>query len=421
MSAASVRATSRWITRIIPVILGASVGYATYVVVDRICVDYLISGPGDDGVAIAILILYFITFLFMVATYLRTIWVINTDAGLVPLGPLAVERRQQEQSRKNRLRREGDLESQPYYAGPDPSPDSPGLEEFYSREVFVCENDGRPKWCSDCCNWKPDRAHHSSEIDRCVIRMDHYCPWVGGIIGENAFKFFVQFTMYTACFCGVVLGAAGSTLKQKLAAGDVLDAHLVAIIALAGFYGLFTGLLTLTSWRYITTNMTNVDVLGAKSKVYQLAVRIPRGSERTDKYHTVTYPLMRPGEARTDRAHGTTTDHVTQSDGAGELQARRVRERDDLAYRTFAILRTEPGENPWDLGFWRNWQEVMGTSILDWFLPIRRSPCVDHDDPKSFYQMGSVMRDIRARYGIDEKSTDETDMMELRNLSRNMA
>jgi hypothetical protein len=49
----------------------------------------------------------------------------------------------------------------------------------------VCETDGRPRWCSTCCNWKLDRAHHCSELQRCVRKMDHYCPWVGGIVAET--------------------------------------------------------------------------------------------------------------------------------------------------------------------------------------------------------------------------------------------
>ncbi|KAI4604331.1 palmitoyltransferase pfa5 [Pestalotiopsis sp. 9143b] len=406
MSAAeSVRASSRWATRSIPIVLAAAVGYATYVTVDRVCVQYLIRQKHDVGPAIAILVLYFVTLLLMVATYLRTIHIINTDVPLVPLGPLAVERRAKakEKGQDASGSRDGDLESQPYYAATDANPDSPGLEQFYTKEAFVCENDGRPKWCSECCNWKPDRAHHSSEINRCVIRMDHYCPWVGGMVAENSFKFFVQFTMYTCFYCAVVIGAAGSTLKKRLHAGDYVDAHLIAILAIGGFFGLFTFLMTTTSWRYIATNMTNVDMIGARKKVYQLAVRIPRNAQGGDKYQTVTYPLPQPGEI-----YGATFN--------GAEQPPRIVQRDDLAHRTFAILKTESGENPWDLGMWRNWQEIMGHNVLDWFLPIRKSPCVIHDNDESYYRMDKMLQSIRARYGIDATPADETDRMELQEM-----
>lgn len=226
-----------------------------------------------------------------------------------------------------------------------------------------------------------------------------------------AFKFFTQFTMYTFCYCGVVLGAAGSTLQKSSGAGEAVDPHLIAILAIAGFFGLFTFMMTVASWRYIATNMTNVDMLGAKNKVYQLAVRVPRGTMTNDKYQTVTYPLERPG----------VTPNVYVNGGAlnGYTPSLAQTGRDALAKRTFAVLKTEAGENPWDLGTWMNWQEVMGPHVIDWFFPIRKSPCVDHNSHESYYRMDRMLQKLRTTYGIDGTSVDETDRMELRELQHN--
>jgi hypothetical protein len=35
--------------------------------------------------------------------------------------------------------------------------------------------------CDD--NYKPGRAHHDSVTGRCVVKMDHFCPWVGNAVG----------------------------------------------------------------------------------------------------------------------------------------------------------------------------------------------------------------------------------------------
>ena len=35
--------------------------------------------------------------------------------------------------------------------------------------------------CND--NYKPARAHHDSVTGRCVVKFDHYCPWVGNAVG----------------------------------------------------------------------------------------------------------------------------------------------------------------------------------------------------------------------------------------------
>ena len=33
-------------------------------------------------------------------------------------------------------------------------------------------------WCSLCKAFKPPRAHHCKTCRRCVVKMDHHCPWV---------------------------------------------------------------------------------------------------------------------------------------------------------------------------------------------------------------------------------------------------
>ncbi|CAJ2503519.1 Uu.00g109130.m01.CDS01 [Anthostomella pinea] len=407
----STRAATRWTTRIIPFVLAAAVGVATYAVVVRVCSSYLIDTHRRYGAAIVILVLYLLFFLLMVTTYARTIAVANTDPGLVPLGPLAVERNSRERKR-TKTGAQQDLESQAYYAGPDLNPDSPGLEQFYAREVFVCDSDGRPKWCSTCCNWKADRVHHSSELGRCVYRMDHYCPWVGGMIGENSFKFFTQFTTYTACYCAVVLGATAFTLRKKIEEGSGLDPWVLAALVLAAFFGLFTFLMTVTSLRYIILNMTNVDMLGAHSKVYQLAVQVPRGTRSSDKFIVVTYPLPKPGQ----ETNGYSSRTPTLEGAYGKTNGSRPTTRDDLATRTFAILKTEPGENPWHLSTWKNWQTIMGSNPLDWLLPIRKSPCVNHETQESFYPMGNALKDVRVRYGLPRDPVDHSNGFELKDL-----
>ncbi|KAI0017888.1 palmitoyltransferase PFA5 [Xylariomycetidae sp. FL0641] len=403
----STKAATRWVTRVIPIVLAACVGYATYVVVARVCSDDLIKNRHQNGAAIAILVLYFLFLLLMTATYFRTIIAANVDPGLVPLGPLAIERRKVEENKRKEKKKKkqeqpGDVESQAYFAGPDNNPDSPGLEHFYTKDVFVCESDGRPKWCSECSNWKVDRVHHSSEIGRCVYRMDHYCPWAGGMIGENSFKFFVQFVTYTAAYCAIVLGATASTIRKQSDEGRSVDPYLIVAIAIAAFFGFFTFLMSITSLRYVFLNMTNVDMLSSNSKVYQLAVRVPRGTKSSDKFSVVTYPLP---EVPAWLTHG----HIPP-----DHRVEPAVERDDLATRTFAIVKTESGENPWDLGYWGNWKEVMGPGPLDWILPLRRSPCVNHESEVSFYPMGPVLSKVRGRHGLSDSPKGDSNGLEMR-------
>ena len=77
--------------------------------------------------------------------------------------------------------------------------------------------------------------------------------------------------------------------------------------------------------------------------------------------------------------------------------------------RTFAILHTLPGDNPWDLGYLGNLKSVLGDHIYDWFLPLKFSPATDHERYGSEFEFGHVVKKLRHDYGIvwDEDRHDE--------------
>jgi hypothetical protein len=54
----------------------------------------------------------------------------------------------------------------------------------------------------------------------------------------------------------------------------------------------------------------------------------------------------------------------------------------------FAILLVPRFCNPWRLSPMENWKEIMGNRIIDWFLPIRKSPCATHNNPDTYYPLG---------------------------------
>jgi palmitoyltransferase len=156
---------------------------------------------------------------------------------------------------------------------------------------------------------------------------------------------------------------------------------------LAAFFGLFTFGMTTVSLQYIFLNLTNVEIIRQKSMVHQLAIRVPQHTEPAPYLHIVTYPLQEPGNAVTSSNSSSRHDNPLSA-------------RDQLATRKFAVVRTQMGENPWDLGPYNNWKSVMGTNMLDWLLPIRKSPCVYEENNESFYKMGPLHGELRARYSL---------------------
>ncbi|KAM0195139.1 hypothetical protein ACHAPA_005737 [Fusarium lateritium] len=405
VQSSSQRCATRWVPRVLPPVMLALVGYATYDVIVYCCAEYLIKQERKVAASVVLIVLYAIFFILMTASYIRCYLTIQFNAGFVPW---TADREAVEQARNERLSNGGDVESLSW-APPDTNPDSPGLEAFYSKDVFICEPDGMPKWCSECRNWKPDRAHHSSEYGRCAYKMDHVCPWMGGIISETSFNFFVQFTVYCACYCVMVLGANSYVFLLRQQAGLSPDARLIVGLALGSLFGLFAITMSATALRFAFQNITNIDLL-RKNQTFRLAVWVPNGTQPTERFSTTTYPLTLPGEPpRTPisaRFRG-----VDRSDGATSVTDR-MAARDDQAMRTFAVLLTEPNENPWDVGCRKNFKSVMGDSIIDWLLPIRHSPCTRHDNMVSDYEFGPLVEELKKRYGLiggdPEKEATET-------------
>ncbi|XP_013147622.1 PREDICTED: palmitoyltransferase ZDHHC15 isoform X2 [Papilio polytes] len=60
---------------------------------------------------------------------------------------------------------------------------------------------GSVRYCNRCVLVKPDRAHHCSICARCVLKMDHHCPWVNNCVCFHNYKFFMLFLGYALIYC----------------------------------------------------------------------------------------------------------------------------------------------------------------------------------------------------------------------------
>jgi len=54
------------------------------------------------------------------------------------------------------------------------------------------------RYCPHCKAFKPARSHHCRDLNVCVLKMDHYCPWVYNAVGYRNHKLFVLFLTYAS-------------------------------------------------------------------------------------------------------------------------------------------------------------------------------------------------------------------------------
>ncbi|CAN0370544.1 unnamed protein product, partial [Laminaria digitata] len=126
-----------------------------------------------------------------------------------------------------------------------------------------------------CDAFKPPRAHHCSLCQRCIVKMDHHCPWVNNCVGVGNQKLFLLFCAYTSSLSvfallieGVVLlviGDDGQKEACRLSPGDHVST--VALSAMSILFGLFTCCMAFDQCQVASTNQTKIDRL--KGEVHE--------------------------------------------------------------------------------------------------------------------------------------------------------
>lgn len=122
------------------------------------------------------------------------------------------------------------------------------------------------KFCKRCNAFKPRRAHHCSVCKRCIIKMDHHCPWLNNCVGIGNHKLFLQFLFWVnlmSCY-SLVLNIARyvNCVNVGLTCGTVLDHTLSLLVLLESIlFALFTVCMMCDQWSVVTTNQTQIDRL----------------------------------------------------------------------------------------------------------------------------------------------------------------
>ncbi|CAM9921994.1 unnamed protein product [Discosporangium mesarthrocarpum] len=136
--------------------------------------------------------------------------------------------------------------------------------------------EGTSRWCDA---FKPQRAHHCSVCGRCIVKMDHHCPWVNNCVGIGNQKLFVLFCTYTCILClyALLLLFMEVVLPARQGRGrssphesdrdttclfhpdDQLAATALASIAL--LFGLFTACMACDQCSLVGSQQTKIDRL----------------------------------------------------------------------------------------------------------------------------------------------------------------
>ncbi|ATY58876.1 Zinc DHHC-palmitoyltransferase [Cordyceps militaris] len=211
----------------------------------------------------------------------------------------------------------------------------PGRYTFPETTAPEVSKGGR--WCSKCAAPKPPRAHHCRHCRRCVPKMDHHCPWTGNCVSMTTFPHFVRFLVYAnlALLClGYLLLPRFAALWADRDLPSYLGPGVGTLVALAllalvgGLTALLLFIMLVTTLRGWVLNQTMIETW------------------EQDRHETL---------------------------------ARRGGGRDwwDIVGPDGAPVRFEKVEFPYDVGFFANMAQAMGTpAFVLWLFPLAGHPRV---------------------------------------------
>ncbi|CAG00553.1 unnamed protein product, partial [Tetraodon nigroviridis] len=184
------------------------VGWSYYAYVVELCV-FTISNHAER---ISYLVIFHIFLMMFIWSYWRTIWSVPASPSQAFSLPRA-EKELYEREERAEMQQE--------------------ILKKVARNlpVYTRMPDGGIRYCKPCQLIKPDRCHHCSTCERCVLKMDHHCPWyvqyifkhqrkarfalclmlfdmssfrVNNCVGFSNYKFFILFLTYASLYCLVI-------------------------------------------------------------------------------------------------------------------------------------------------------------------------------------------------------------------------
>ncbi|KAH3899477.1 uncharacterized protein SCODWIG_01008 [Saccharomycodes ludwigii] len=136
-------------------------------------------------------------------------------------------------------------------------------------QIYPCDEQGFPLWCTMCQSIKQPRTHHSSHLNRCIWKFDHYCLWIGQVIGGANYKVFIQYAFSIVIFLSIMFFSIVSLylphynnnkLNEKYIKGNI-----ITVIIITGPFLTFSVMLFLQHCYYTIMNITSIESIQRKS------------------------------------------------------------------------------------------------------------------------------------------------------------
>ncbi|OTB06063.1 hypothetical protein M426DRAFT_72417 [Hypoxylon sp. CI-4A] len=251
---------------------------------------------------------------------------------------------------------------------------------------FTVKANGELRFCKKCQARKPDRAHHCSTCRRCVLKMDHHCPWLAGCIGLRNHKAFLLFLIYTTIYCFYCFAVSGSWVYKELVTqtqytDTLMPVNFIMLAVISGIIGIVVG--AFTGWHIMLASRNQTTIECLERTRYLSPLRKTLQHQFVAQQHGEGIPLPRYGQQLLDISANALPGVTRPEEG----EVRSNKDDDDmprqLSYEEMERYRaqkryeeymdeqdSEKLPNAFDLGAKRNLLHLFGPKPALWFFPI---------------------------------------------------
>ncbi|CAO3634918.1 unnamed protein product [Cunninghamella blakesleeana] len=148
----------------------------------------------------------------------------------------------------------------------DPGSVPPNYIPSQQHHLEVKRSNHAPRFCKTCQNYKPPRAHHCRQCGKCVLKMDHHCPWINNCVGFANYCHFIRFLFYVFIGCIYLLVLLSYRLSkliqlQQFHMNSLVDEYILLSIDLFFCILVLIGISILSAYHIycITTNTTTIE------------------------------------------------------------------------------------------------------------------------------------------------------------------
>ncbi|KAJ4482381.1 DHHC palmitoyltransferase-domain-containing protein [Lentinula aciculospora] len=183
------------------------------------------------------------------------------------------------------------------------------------------------RFCRICWTPKPDRTHHCSFCGRCVLKMDHHCPWLGNrCVGHRTYPAFLHFLLcitllaiYVAVLCAHALYYA---FNNPYTVDEFSPVHEIGLVFAGLTFTIVIGSFFAYHLYLVSTNQTTL--------------------EHITPFLLLRYLPVLPNTESSSRLSDPPLEH-------------------ELSYRQRRLIKEAHGHiRVYDVGFRKNWKQIIG-------------------------------------------------------------